>query len=79
MDTKDGTLSPESTLHDEARRRNGVVVDRRVAAPPEFDGDQIGQIREGLAAGLDVSAYAKPEFDWRQMEKIRRRAPVPGV
>jgi uncharacterized protein (DUF342 family) len=31
----------------------------------------IRQICEGLVDGLDVSVYAKPEYDWRQMQEIR--------
>lgn len=37
-----------------------------------FDEDQIDEIREGLEEGLDVSSYAKPEFDCYQMEEIRK-------
>ena len=29
------------------------------------------EIRQGLEDGLDVSWYAKPEFDYQQMEQIR--------
>ena len=29
------------------------------------------EIRLGLEKGLDVSIYAKPEYDWMQMEEIR--------
>ena len=29
------------------------------------------EIRLGLADGLDVSVYAKPELSWKQMEEIR--------
>ena len=29
------------------------------------------QIRYGLKSGVDVSIYAKPEFDEAQMEQIR--------
>ncbi|MEG0730724.1 MAG: hypothetical protein RR421_05385, partial [Cetobacterium sp.] len=32
---------------------------------------QIHQIKLGLDAGLDVTIYAKNEFDWTQMEQIR--------
>lgn len=31
----------------------------------------MGQIRSGLNKGLDVSIYAKPEFDSLQMEEIK--------
>lgn len=31
----------------------------------------MSQIRQGLENGLDVSWYAKPEFDYKQMEQIR--------
>lgn len=30
-------------------------------------------IRIGLEKGLDVSVYAKPEFDWKKMREIRRK------
>ena len=29
------------------------------------------EIRKGLENGIDVSIYAKPEFNWRQMREIR--------
>ncbi len=32
---------------------------------------QMEEIRMGLEAGLDVSLYARPEFDWEQMQEIR--------
>ena len=31
----------------------------------------MNEIRLGLEQGLDVSVYAKPEFDCGQMKKIR--------
>ena len=36
-----------------------------------FKCGQMDQIRKGLEKGLDVSIYAKPEFDDFQMEEIR--------
>ena len=33
----------------------------------DFNMSQIGQIELGLEKGLDVSIYAKPEFDHMQM------------
>jgi len=30
------------------------------------------EIRLGWVFGLDVSIYAKPEFDWWQMDEIRK-------
>ena len=30
------------------------------------------QIRLGLEDNLDVSSYAKKEFDWDEMKKIRK-------
>lgn len=32
---------------------------------------QLYQIREGLEAGIDVSRYADPHFNWYQMEQIK--------
>lgn len=29
------------------------------------------EIRKGLEKGIDVSIYAKPDFEWRQMREIR--------
>lgn len=29
------------------------------------------EIRKGLENGIDVSIYAKPDFEWRQMREIR--------
>ena len=37
----------------------------------DFYEEEIEEIREGLEAGLDVSSYAKLEFDDEQMQKIR--------
>ena len=31
------------------------------------------EIKWGLEDNLDVSIYAKPEFDWKQMKKIRKQ------
>lgn len=31
------------------------------------------EIKEGLESEVDVSIYAKPEFDWEQMQQIRIR------
>ncbi len=36
-----------------------------------FDGKQLEEIRKGLEAGVDVSVYAKPEYNWEQMQEIR--------
>lgn len=33
----------------------------------QFDEHQIQAIREGLERNLDVSFYAKPEFEWERM------------
>ena len=33
--------------------------------------DLFNQIRVGLKENLDVSLYANPEFNWKQMEQIR--------
>lgn len=38
----------------------------------KFNGLQMEQIRLGLENGLDVSVYAKPEFEDYQMREIRR-------
>lgn len=38
----------------------------------QFDRNQAHEIRKGLEAGLDVSVYARPEFDFLQMNEIRR-------
>ncbi len=37
-----------------------------------FNEKQLKEIRWGLEKGLDVSVYAKPEFDYAQMEEIRK-------
>ena len=42
----------------------------------ESMGFNVWQMREiclGLEKGLDVSEYAKPEYDWMQMEEIRTK------
>ena len=37
-----------------------------------FNEAQLVQISKGLEVGLDVSIYAKPEFNWKQMGIIRK-------
>lgn len=37
-----------------------------------FTDDQKRKIAQGEQFGLDVSVYAKPEYDWFQMEEIRK-------
>lgn len=36
-----------------------------------FNSSQIKQIASGLLSGVDVSIYAKPEYDYNQMNQIR--------
>ena len=38
----------------------------------QFDKYQQEEIRLGLEDNLDVSSYAKKEFDWDEMKKIRK-------
>ena len=33
--------------------------------------DQIEEIELGIKSGVDVTMYAKKEFDWEQMREIR--------
>lgn len=44
-------------------------IDYTIYARPEFNYDQMWQIREGLQQKLDVSIYATPKFNYRQMEQ----------
>ena len=37
----------------------------------QFNENQQKQILKGLEANIDVSQYAKTEFDWKQMREIR--------
>ena len=37
----------------------------------QFDKKQKRIIKEGLEANVDVSLYAKKEYNWRQMEEIK--------
>ena len=37
-----------------------------------FDKHQLEEIFKGLKENLDISWYAKPEFDFVQMEEIRK-------
>lgn len=37
----------------------------------QFDNLQRFEITIGIDSGIDVSLYAKPEFNWQQMEEIR--------
>ena len=39
----------------------------------QFDKNQIEQIKLGLNNYVDISIYAKSEFDWRQMKEIRKK------
>ncbi len=43
----------------------------KILTSKDFLPIQMRQIQLGLKAGLDVSIYAKPEYDWFQMEEIR--------
>ena len=38
----------------------------------QFNKDQQVQIRIGIKANLDVSWYAKKEYNWLQMKQIRK-------
>ena len=53
--------------------RFGLVNKLNVSiyAKPEFDWEQMEQIRLGLEDNIDVSIYAKPELDWSEMEYKR--------
>ncbi|MCF0105623.1 MAG: hypothetical protein HUJ53_02550, partial [Holdemanella sp.] len=42
-----------------------------IYAKPEFDWEQMYEIRVGLERGIDVSVYAKPEYKAWKMRKIR--------
>lgn len=46
------------------------VIMKKLEESGKFDSQQMKQIRIGLEKGLDVSIYAKPEFDWRQIRQI---------
>lgn len=46
-------------------------LDVSAYAKPEFDYDQMVQIRFGLQRGLDVSTYAKPEYPSSTMMTLR--------
>ena len=37
----------------------------------QFDYYQKEQIKSGIEVNVDVSIYAKSEFDWKQMRKTR--------
>ena len=39
----------------------------------QFNEKQKRIIKEGLEVNLDVSLYAKKEFNWKQMEEIREK------
>lgn len=47
------------------------AIDVSIYARPEFNWEQMEQIRQGLKKKLNVSLYAKPELTWKQMEEIR--------
>ena len=36
----------------------------------QFNGDQLELIRRGLNSGLNVEAFANPEFNYQQMTQI---------
>jgi len=46
-------------------------LDVSIYAKPEFNAQQMCQIKQGLKKGLDVSIYAKPEIPASQMREIR--------
>jgi hypothetical protein len=50
---------------------NLTIEEVKTYAKPEFNADQMYQIRCGLSIGFDVSIYAKPEFEASQMQQIK--------
>lgn len=46
-------------------------LDVTLYAKPEYNCNQMEEIRLGLEAGLDASTYAKPEYTCDQMKEIR--------
>ena len=46
-------------------------IDVNIYSIPEFNWEQMEQIRQGLKKKINVSLYAKPELTWKQMEEIR--------
>ena len=46
-------------------------LDIYIYAKPEFDGEQMDEIRRGLKDNLDVFLYAEPEISWKEMKQIR--------
>ena len=59
-----------ASYFDEVARPNEVA--EYYTKNSELSSAQVNEIREGLEAGLDVSVYARPEFDWVQMNEIRK-------
>ena len=47
------------------------LIYNEIISKYNFDNDQKTQIREGLENNIDVNYYAKPEFNHKQMSKIR--------
>lgn len=45
-------------------------VMKKIEESGKFNYSQKEQISFGLQKGLDISIYAKPEFDWRQTRQI---------
>lgn len=45
-------------------------VMKKIEESGKFNYSQKEQISFGLQKGLDISIYAKPEFDWRQIRQI---------
>ena len=46
-------------------------MDYSIYAKPEFDWEQMREIRIGLEKGLDAFIYATPEIDWKTMSIVR--------
>ena len=54
---------------------NNLTVDNLIKTEwfNQFDEKQKREINWGLRRNLDISIYAKSEFDWEQMKQIRKK------
>lgn len=58
---------------EEIKKGKTMLSESQIAiyAKPEYNWEQMYELRRGLEAGLDVSIYANPKFNQWKMEEIR--------
>jgi hypothetical protein len=56
----------EAQIYEQKENQYNEIIEKY-----PFDEQQRNEIKFGIEKGLDVSWYARPEFNWMQMEAIR--------